>query len=188
MFDKHWKHDFDELIEYPLAYTIGCRLHRVSFAVLDSDYAGFDVDNPNSSGGCQAVILHFKESLLVLEWASKPIFTQGIGEIMFHIMPYYILSGARNTWTINGNWKELSADFGTFWKKYVGHDVSQVSVFTDGKSPQAVRFAFSSGDVALAVGSTYKYPVLEIGDGNEILHLNSDQLPNRWQELRLIKK
>ena len=176
-----WKHRFEETINRPLAGVIGRRLHRVSLAVLGSDSAGFDVNNPNASGGCQAVILDFDDSRLVVEWASKPCFTEGIGGIMFHIMPRLVSPQAEITQQLGGDYKEVSADSAPDWKDYVGCELEQVVVFNEGESPQALQFIFLPGNVALAVGSTYDYPNLHVGDGNEILHLKANQLPQRWQ-------
>ena len=177
-----WKHRFEETINRPLAGVIGRRLHRVSLAVLGSDYAGFNVNDPNASGGCQAVILDFDDSRLVIEWASQPYFTEGIGGIMFHIVPYLVSSHVETVHQFGENWKELPADSALDWKDYGGCELEQVTVFREGESPQALQFTFLPGSVILAVGSTYDYPNLFIGDGNEILHLKPSQLPPCWQE------
>lgn len=179
--NEHWKRRFEEKINHPLKGVIGRRLNRVSLAVLSSDNAGFDVDNPNASGGCQAVILDFGDLCLVVDWASKPYFTEGIGGIMFHIMPCLVSSHAEITQQLGENWKELSADSTPDWKNYIGCELKQSVVFREDGSPQALQFTFLPGDVVLAVGSTYDYPKLHVGDGNEILHLHSNQLPHQWQ-------
>ena len=115
---EDWTHRFEKLINHPLAGVVGRRLHRVSLAVLSSDYAGFDVNNPNASGGCQAVILDFDDFHLVVEWASKPYFTEGVGGIMFHIMPYLVSSNSEITQHLGEDWKELSADAAPDWKNW----------------------------------------------------------------------
>ena len=178
---EQWKRSFEKMINHPLAGVVGRRLHRVSFAVLSSDYAGFDVNNPNASGGCQAVILYFDASRLIVEWASKPDFTEGVGGIMFHIMPSLVTSNGAIAPHLGEDWKELPADSTPGWKSYIGCELEQVVVFREGDSPQALQFNFSPGEAVLAVGSTYDYPNLQVGDGNEILHLNSPQLPGQWQ-------
>ncbi len=178
---EHWKRRFDEMVNHPLAGVVGKCLHRVSFAVLSSDYADFDANNPNASGGCQAVILYFDDFRLVIGWASKPEFTEGVGGIMFHIMPYLVSSSLEIMQYFGEHWKELPADSTPSWKNYIGCELKQVVVFREVNSPQALQFSFSPGEVVLAVGSTYDYPSLHIGDGNEILHLDSHQLSCQWQ-------
>lgn len=185
MINKHWKHNFDVLISQPLSYAIGRCLRQVGFVILSSDYIGFDINNPNASGGCQAVILYFEDSCLVIEWASKACFTEGIGGIMFHIIPRLILLNTGAEEKFSGNQRELLGNLEIPWGKYIGHELKQISVLVERESPQAIRFKFLSGDVVLAVGSTYEYPTLHIGDGNEILQLHSNQLPNQWHEVRM---
>jgi hypothetical protein len=154
----------------------------VCYAVLESDGPDFDVDDPNASGGCQAIYLSFERGAVRFDWDFR--------ETAFRdsIIHYYIAATSlpypgRLASSVEGHdgaaERPLLEASGTqTWRSVTGQQLVSISVWglelqTGVYSPQAISLSFPSTSITASIGMTGE-PFF-VGDGDEILVFPDDE-------------
>jgi hypothetical protein len=178
--NPEYERQFQQWIVEPLQNVIGQPLLSVLYYVLHVDYAGFDVDAPNASGGCQGVRLIFADGELELDWDWQSIFRAASDDFVSPPIVYHLVARSASERqatvriTTEDDWsavRVVHATEGLPWKDVSGEALLDATVWgillpEERYSPQAVTLRFPSAQVVVALGMTAD---LSIGDGDEIL-------------------
>lgn len=154
----------------PLKSVVGMQLLSIDYWLLQYNIDGFIVDEPNRSGGCQAVDLFFDRGMVEINWgADQDQVAKRLG------YAYHIVASSTPAYESNielqnlgsASWKKLSVNSSAQWQAVLGEPLQKVLVHGVIQSPQAVEFVFPSGEVIISIGDTSN--IGRIGDGDEIL-------------------
>lgn len=154
----------ERLLIEPLSAQIGQHLTAVSYEILVADEAGFQVEDPNASGGCQSVLLNIGSGTLEVTWGFDHALRDAAIGTTYHIqaIPYGQSSSPA------ANLTRVTASLAPQWKAFINCRLDGATVFGVGQSPQAIEFRFGVVAVVLAIGST-SLGTLVVGDGDEVL-------------------
>jgi hypothetical protein len=170
------------LIRDPLERAVGSPLCGVFYFVMESDLHGFSVENPNGSGGCQAVYLSFGGEAIELDWDhTERAFRDQV--VAYYLQPTVLprrdsppvggvmhCEGASLTW--------LDASAAAAWRDAIGHPLSSIELWgiqleTGLSSPQAVTFQFPTVSSTVSLGITGAPH--RLGYGDELLVFAREQ-------------
>lgn len=169
----------------PITSVIGDTLVDVVYWTLQADHEGFQVDQPSATG-LAAIRLRFGSGGLEITWGwENSLLPNGAA---YHINVTQAqrpeLAGLWNTDTLS----RVSATNAVPWHGVIGETLSSVAILGPGESPQAIRFAFASSAIVVAIG--YSGDVLCLGDGDELLVFTEEEWaaltaegPQPWHRL-----
>lgn len=180
----------------PLTRVIDQSLQHVIYYVLQGDYPDFNVDAPNTSGGCQGVHLTFSEGEVEFDWDWQSALIPRRDDFDSPGIAYHLVarSTSERQGTVQVPTEEdyacllaLDATNAASWRALQGEPLQAVTVggapLADGRySPQAVQLSFPSAQVVVAIGMS---DPLNIGDGDEVLVFADTAWPLRLTDWHL---
>jgi len=156
----------------PLKKVLGRHLLAIDYWVIASDDT--NLEEPNSSGGCQAIFLVLDGNNLEINWGWEAAFLNE--QITYHILMRSDLTTPQTSESLI----PLSATGVKPWRNLVGQTLTNVEVLGFEGSPQAVHFKFSLDSVVISIG--YADAELWLGNGDELLVLTDlDLIPKEWR-------
>jgi hypothetical protein len=163
-------------MQQPFQVVLGSRLSSVTYYVLACDTPGFDLDDPNASGGCQGVRLGFDTGEIELSWDFRDPGSRDESTTYYLAVrsrPELETSAAEDPATDAAALVSLDATLTRCWRALVGESLRSVTVWgfplSNGSlTPQAATLTFASGEVVVAIGMSGPEGCT-VGDGDEVL-------------------
>ena len=188
--DEEYNRLFTNMIAAPLEKVIGRSLISVVYYVLNGDFPDFDTSAVNKSGGCQGIHLTFDGGQVELDWDWQRVFRPSHEDflsppIAFHLVarPLSERQGTVSPFTVDDGNGLVAIDATPVmpWGQAFGEPLLSVTVWgvvlpENRYSPQAVGFAFPSGQAVVAIGMTDPF---SIGDGDEVLVFSGTEWTQR---------
>lgn len=162
--------DINTKLLTPLKAVVGMYLSSARYWVLDCDLSDFAINEPNSSGGCQAVDIWFDQGMVEIDWGSdKDLVAEHLG------YAYHVVASSTSNFDNrpdlqnlgSASWHKIPAEGAILWQSVIGKPLEKIRVLGISHSPQAIEFSFPSSKIVISIGSTSGG--ITLSDGDELL-------------------
>ncbi len=166
---------FHEQFEHVLTPLVGEILIGAKYWILESDRLGFDIEDPNTSGGVQSVELTTTNSRIQLTWSWTNVY--GSDSASYCISSHI---GSINTLlTADAMLQVMDASKSKQWSLVIGQPFKAIEVRGYSDIPQAIHLVLPSDTLVIITGLYYK--TVTVGDSDEILVFHKADWPGtKW--------